>query len=155
MTGLKNWKFKHLMISEVTVEVLEQLIERRIKEQRYEETLLKWSLSLFVVIFFAFLYLYFYKFSTIQMTFIDTRTIFDYIVQDNLLLFMVIAGLTCMIQMIVFKKKHSKAESDYEELRITTIERGEELWEKPIPWDHRHEVFDWMKKEHDINLYFK
>lgn len=155
MDGLKYWKFKHLMVSEVTLEIMGQLIERRQKEQKYEETLLKWSLSLFVVIFFSLIYIYFYKLTMIEKAFAGSHTTIDYIFEDKLLLVMGIAMLTCLFQMFVYKNKHKKAENEYEELRITTIDRGEELWEKPVPWNHRHEVYDWMKKEHDINLYYK
>ncbi|WP_257347757.1 YpbF family protein [Pseudalkalibacillus decolorationis] len=155
MDGLKDRKFKQYMISGVTVEVIDQLIDRRKKEQKYEQTLLKWSLSLFVVIFFTFLYVYFYKLRLVQQSFFSTKGMFEFIIQDKLLLVMTVAGLTCLIQLFAYKKKHQKAENEYEELRKTTIERGEELWEKPVPWKHRHEVFDWLKNEHDINLYHK
>ncbi len=155
MDGLRVWKFKQYQISEVTMEVIKSLVEKRQKEQRFEQLLLKWSLSLFVILFFAVLYIYFYKLSTLETMFINSSNISEYFLQDMLLFVLFVGGLLCLVQMILYKKKHVKAESEFEELRIATIERGEELWEKPVPWNHRHEVFEWLKKEHDVNLYHK
>ncbi|MCF6408261.1 DUF2663 family protein [Pseudalkalibacillus salsuginis] len=155
MNGLQYWKFKQYLISEVTLEVVKNLIERRTKEKRFEQLLLKWSLSLFVVLFFSIVYTYFYKLPALERMFLTNRDIMSDLTKDKLLFILLIAGVFCVIQMIHYKKKHTKAENEYEELRIATIERGEELWEKPVPWKHRHEVFDWLKSEHDINLYHK
>ncbi|WP_261129169.1 YpbF family protein [Bacillus sp. Marseille-Q3570] len=155
MDGLQYWKFKQYSVSEVTLEVVKNLIERRTKEKRFEQLVLKWSLSLFVMLFFSLIYIYFYKLPAFGTMFLMNRNVIGYLSQDKLLLTLFIIGIFSIVQMIYYKKKHTKAENEYEELRIATIERGEELWEKPVPWKHRHEVFDWLKQEHDVNLYHK
>lgn len=155
MDDLKVWNFKQYQVSEVTLEVLKSLVEKRQKEQKFEQLLLKWSLSLFVILFFAILYIYFYKLPAIESMFMNSRKASEYFMQDMILFVLFIVGVLCFIQMFLYKKKHVKAEGEYEELRIATIDRGEELWEKPVPWQHRHEVFEWLKKEHDVNLYHK
>ncbi|WP_349407596.1 DUF2663 family protein [Pseudalkalibacillus sp. SCS-8] len=155
MDGLQLWKFKQYQVSEVTLEVVKNLVERRQKEQRFEQLLLKWSLSLFVIMFFSLLYIYFYKLPMFENMFLSAGKMTAYLFQDRILFILFVIGVFCFIQMFLYKRKHMKAEKEYEELRIATIERGEELWEKPAPWDRRHEVYEWLKKEYDVNLYHK
>lgn len=155
MDGMKIWKFRQCQVSEVTIEVIKSLIEKRQKEQRFEQLVLKWALTLFVILFFALLYIYFYKLPTVENLYVSTQSVSANLLQDKILGVLIIVGILSFVQMILYKKKHTKSESEYEELRIATIERGEELWEKPVPWQHRHEVFEWLKAEYDVNLYHK
>ena len=53
------------------------------------------------------------------------------------------------------KKKLDKAEKEYEELRYEIIDRQEELWDTRERWQKRHELFEWLAKEYDVNLFHK
>ncbi|MRX55477.1 DUF2663 family protein [Bacillus idriensis] len=54
-----------------------------------------------------------------------------------------------------YKKKEEKYEKEYHGLRTEIIRKSSELWPQPYHWKKRGEVYDMMKKDFDINLYFE
>lgn len=52
-----------------------------------------------------------------------------------------------------FNNKLDGCEDDVDELRKEIIDRAEELWGNHFEWDNRHQVFHYLKKVHDVDLY--
>ncbi len=53
------------------------------------------------------------------------------------------------------KKKYKKADDDYEAIRSDFIDRNEEWWSDEEQWEKRHIVFEFMKKNYNINIFHK
>lgn len=137
-------------VSEVTLKLLDTLIERKGEEQHWKRA--KVRLGIFQIVFMAAAVFYlFISESAVQFSLEMLMTAF----QDAVVLFLFLVFISSFILMIHFYKKHEEAEDDYENLRTEIIERCEELWSEPDEWNSRHHVFAYLEREHDINLYYK
>ncbi len=56
---------------------------------------------------------------------------------------------------VYYKGKSEKAEEEFHALRCEIIQKSIDLWKEEEQWNKRHQVFAWMKREYDINLYYE
>ncbi|MEW5321872.1 YpbF family protein [Geobacillus thermoleovorans] len=56
---------------------------------------------------------------------------------------------------VYYKGKSEKAEDDFHALRCEIIQKSIDLWKDEEQWNGRHRLFEWMKREYDINLYYE
>ncbi|KQC46974.1 MULTISPECIES: YpbF family protein [Geobacillus] len=54
-----------------------------------------------------------------------------------------------------YKGKSEKAENDFHALRCEIIQKSIDLWKNEEQWNGRHRLFEWLKREYDINLYYE
>ncbi|WP_160112356.1 DUF2663 family protein [Salicibibacter kimchii] len=55
--------------------------------------------------------------------------------------------------LIIEKKKRDKAEKEYTELRKEVVDRYEEIWNTEQLRAYSYPLFEWLEREHDVNLY--
>ncbi|OQP05959.1 MULTISPECIES: YpbF family protein [Geobacillus] len=56
---------------------------------------------------------------------------------------------------VYYKGKSEKAEDDFHALRCEIIQKSIDLWKDEEQWNGRHRLFEWLKREYDINLYYE
>ncbi|ODA15177.1 MULTISPECIES: YpbF family protein [Geobacillus] len=56
---------------------------------------------------------------------------------------------------VYYKGKSEKAEDDFHALRCEIIQKSIDLWQDQEQWNGRHRLFEWMKREYGINLYYE
>ncbi len=129
--------------------MLENVIERK---EKYEKAKIKHLFYLWVSIFYGF------AFSYISYTFILSPHDYSFYAMFSafftsgpMLLSFLVAVFLFGASKIHFDKKE-KTEKEYQTLRCEIIDRSKDLW-KDQAWKQRHIIFEFMKKEFDINLY--
>jgi hypothetical protein len=142
---------EHLPIDEVTRQMLLGVIEKKQKWERLKKNVL--SLQIFTFGGFAgfFIYILFALIfpSGTWKAFIDGflgKTVHLYIL---LLLF------SAYWAIVYYKGKCDKAEKEFHSLRCEIIQKSADLWKEEQQWKERHKLFEIMKKEYDINLYYE
>ncbi|MBS4199532.1 DUF2663 family protein [Bacillus sp. FJAT-49732] len=134
---------------QTTKQMLQNLIDKRMKYNRYKYIHFLLLTTAFVFGFFVFTF--FYKIS-IQTSSSNMLDMFSLFVRKNhlLTLFFIAFALFGSVK-VIFEKKE-KSEKEYHALRCEIIEKSKNLW-KGDKWIQRHMVFEQMKKKYDINLY--
>jgi uncharacterized membrane protein len=56
---------------------------------------------------------------------------------------------------LYYRKKCETAENEFHALRCEIIQKSADLWKEEQAWKERYKLFEIMKKEYDINLYFE
>lgn len=150
MKVFKEWNIRS---GPVIVKVmLEELVKRKDKLEKMEKAKMRWSLYALFCLAILFL-LGFQVFSSHHVSF--NTNVLSLIVTHPYMLFLLLLLSIGFIQIRFFTKKSTKAEKEFEALREELIIRSTELWEEDIEWEAREDVFSYMKKEFDINLYHK
>lgn len=134
---------------EATKQTLQLLVNKKRKQDTFKQREWRWRLSccFSVGLFLGYVYLFIFRQSPSYSTSISY--FFDRSV--HLWVVMFIAFQLGMIKYLLYKK--DKAEKEYHDLRKEMVKRSDDYWSKPADWKQRHQVFDMMKKEFDINLY--
>lgn len=57
--------------------------------------------------------------------------------------------------MNLLKQKREKAEKEFHDLRREIVDKSKDLWKKEEAWKNRHQVFEMMKNNYDINLFYE
>ena len=140
---------EHFFGSKIVETMLEELIARHQSFQKLEKTRNIWAIIM--IIFSVFML---FISNEILMIKSEPNQIFTQITNEPRFIFLLFLVMLLFSQFHFLTKKTLKAEKDFEELRIEIIERSNELWESDILWEKRHEVYTYMKKVHNINLYF-
>ena len=132
-----------------TKQMLQNVIDRKQKWDKLKNThlLLLWSSTFITFCFFYYFYKtiigpYSYSFEAIFSAFFSKDI--------HLYVFLFIFGMFGAVKVIYDKKE--KAEKEYHALRSEIIDRSKDLW-KEDSWKRRHQIYELMKKEWDINLY--
>ncbi|WP_226526615.1 YpbF family protein [Metabacillus niabensis] len=135
---------------EPTKQMLDHLVDRKRKFEKYKLKCFRTQFFTFVLImgFIVYLYAFIIKPTGGQMD-VVLHMIFDNEMHIFFILLIVAGYATAQY----FKKKEDKAETEYHNLRCEVIRKSTELWPQPAQWQNRHEVFTMMKKEFDINLF--
>ncbi|HZG73871.1 MAG TPA: DUF2663 family protein [Chondromyces sp.] len=134
-----------------TKEMLQSLIERKKKfdeqKDRYKKVL--WIMACYSLIYFYVLNQQIiepYSHSVQEMV----AAFFGY--KYPFYLFIVWAGLFGWMN--ICRDRKDKAEEEFQALRCELVDRSKDLW-KNEAWTNRHQLFEMMKKEYDINLYYE
>ncbi|WP_171016932.1 DUF2663 family protein [Pseudalkalibacillus caeni] len=152
MDGLQTWKLKQSNLSEVTIVMLEKLVERKQEEQKYKKSTRSYGLILLAYLFSAALYYYFVLLQGDGLLNID----YWMGLMGKVIFWPLLAILIAvLVLMHTAQRKLKKAEDDYESLRAEIIDRCEELWQGEDLWERRGTVFDFLQQNYDINLYHK
>lgn len=57
--------------------------------------------------------------------------------------------------LIIEKKKRDEAEQEYTELRNEVVDRYEEIWNTEQLREYSYTLFEWLEREHGVNLYHR
>ncbi|WP_100407173.1 DUF2663 family protein [Bacillus solitudinis] len=150
MGAIKPWKLNK--VTGIVEVMLEELVVRKEKLAKFERAKMIWSLA----VMFCLAVFLFFGYDTLSKSeyAFGTNLLSSLLANAHLLLLVLIlsVGLT---QVRHFEKKSKKAEKEFEGLREELMERSSELWNEDYEWRDRQDVYDYMKKEFDINLFYK
>ncbi|MGC4376260.1 DUF2663 family protein [Fictibacillus sp. Mic-4] len=146
-----NWKIDPYM-TEVSKVVLKNLVRKKEEKDRFERLAQKWSFAMFLVGLGTFLYLFLVIWPKVLVQHVNLvyMLMSDKVIMGAIFLY----GLS-LFQFSFYKKKHKKADEEFELVRNDVIERGDELWSEPEQWKNRHHILAFMKSEYNINIYHK
>ncbi len=132
-----------------TKQMLHNLIVRKHKFDK-AKSLHLYTLWITIITSFCFLY-YLYKFVLGPYSYSFEAIFSEYISRSfHLYITMLLVGLFGATKVLYQKKE--KKEKEYHDLRCEVIDRSKDLW-KEEAWKRRHQVFEKMKAEFDINLF--
>jgi len=134
---------------QTTKQMLQNLIDKRIKYNRYKNIHFLLLTTAFVFGFFVF---YFFYNTTIESSSSNILDMFSLFIKKNHFLTLFFIAFTLFGSVKVIFEKKEKSEKEYHALRCEIIEKSKNLW-KGDKWNQRHRVFEQMKKKYDINLY--
>lgn len=135
---------------EPTKQMLDHLVERKRKYEKYKNKCFKAQFFTFVLIMAYIVYLYAF---IIKPTGGQIDVVFHMIFDNEVHIFFILLIVGGYATAQYFKKKEDKAETEYHNLRCEVIRKSTDLWPLPAQWKNRHEVFMMMKREFDINLF--
>ncbi|WP_100372663.1 DUF2663 family protein [Bacillus sp. FJAT-45037] len=152
MSKIKEWNLYPEALTGVSLVMLEEMIIRKEKWEQYKKAKNHWSLfTLLCLGFFLF-----FGAQALQTNHVSFSGNFLSLLVGNVIVVLLIGLFSLGLMQIKFlSKKTNKAEDEYEALRIECIERQTELWERDSDYKVRENVFSYMKKSHDVNLYYK
>jgi hypothetical protein len=132
-----------------TKQMLQNVIERKQKWDKFKQLhlIIMWSSVIFAFCFLYYFYNriigpYSYSFEAVFSAFFSKEI--------HMYVFLFIFGMFGAVKVLYDKKE--KAEKEYHALRGEIIDRSKDLW-KEDSWKKRHQVYELLKKEWDINLY--
>lgn len=134
---------------EATKQTLQLLVNKKRKQDTFKKREWRWRVFCSVTAGLFLVYVYFFIFHQSPSYSASISYFFDRTVHFWIVMF--IAFQLGMIKYLLYKK--DKAEKEYHDLRKEMVKRSDDYWSKPTDWKQRHQVFDMMKKEFDINLY--
>jgi hypothetical protein len=132
-----------------TKQMLHNVVERKQKFDKAKKNhlIVLWT-SVFIAFFF-FYYVYKYVMGPYSYSFAAMFSV--YVSRSfHLYITMVIIGLFGVTKVLYQKKE--KAEKEYQALRCEIIDRSKDLWREDA-WKKRHQVYEIMKENWDINLF--
>ncbi|WP_175991172.1 YpbF family protein [Bacillus sp. Marseille-Q1617] len=132
-----------------TKQMLNNLVERK---QKFDLAKKRHLYILWIAIMTAFCFLYYLTKAVLEPYSYSFGAMFSVYVSESLHLFISVflAGLFGAVK--VLHQLKEKKEKEYQDLRKEIIDRSKDLW-KEEAWKKRHQVFDKMKSQFDINLY--
>jgi Protein of unknown function (DUF2663) len=150
MNALDHWRIKPY-VNQLTSIVLAQLVEKKTEKDRWKKAINQWGLSMIFVVLATLVYLYFFILPDAS-TFENPLTL---MFSDEMVWICTGFIIFSSFNMIWMKKKYKKADEDFEAIRSDFIDRNEEWWSDEEQWEQRHIVFEFMKKEYNINIFHK
>lgn len=132
--------------------MLQELVERKRKYDALKATGNKFRLLTFIL--FA-LYLIYLTIFVIQPYSHSFETLISIYLNNSFHLVSLLIIITGYSIVLFYDKKVKKAENEYDDLRCEIIRKSSELWPQPNLWNKREKVYEVMKREFDINLYYE
>lgn len=140
----------NIYLDEVKKVIFTNLIESKISYNKAKKTENQWKYTSFF--FLACFILYFTYFTLLPAWPLPNKMLALFL-DDRNHLFLI---LLCVGSFGIFgicRKKYDKADKEFHALRCEVIRRSEELWPTDREWEERFKLYEWIEKEHDINLY--
>ncbi|KAB7672907.1 DUF2663 family protein [Bacillus sp. B1-b2] len=130
--------------------ILLKLIE---KKKKFDYLKSRHILMLWVTIFFTSLYfMYIYKHIAMPYSYSFASMFSAYVSHIfNLYALIIVIGSFGFVN--VLKQKREKAEKEYHELRCEIIDKSKDLITNSDTWENRHEIYNVLKNQYDINLF--
>jgi hypothetical protein len=132
-----------------TKQMLQNVIEKKRKWDKFKQIHL---IMLWSSVFLAFCFIYYFYDRIIGPYSYSFEAVFSAVFskQSHMYTFLFIFGMFGAVKVLYDKKE--KAEKEYHALRSEIIDRSKDLW-KDDSWKKRHQVYELLKKEWNINLY--
>ncbi|GAK06617.1 DUF2663 family protein [Geomicrobium sp. JCM 19038] len=136
------------MISPTLAKLLRELIKRKKAEKKEERTVITlgwcaaacWLIALSYIIF---------GFGSEHTSIVNRTT------ESELGPLLIVMGLGATAMLTVYRKRYDEAEKDYKSLRNQVIDRYDEFWGDEELKGMRYDVYDWLEKEHGVNLFYR
>jgi positive regulator of sigma E activity len=142
---------EYLHIDEVTKQMLFGVIEKKQKWERLKKNVISLQVGTLVGFAAFFVYVLFYLIFPS-----DTLTAFIKVfLEKTVHLYILLWLFTSYWAILYYKRKCDKAEEEFHSLRCEIIQKSADLWKEEQQWKERHKLFEIMKKEYDINLYYE
>jgi hypothetical protein len=145
-------EWPHENIDEVTKQMMLAVIEKKQKFERLK-TIVK-VLRVITFVGFSSFFIYIALFIVYSNNFIISSMIDDFLNRpEHLYILLVLFSMYWMI--LFYQKKCEKAEEEFDALRCEIIQKSNDLWKEEKEWKERYKLFEWMKQQYDINLYYE
>lgn len=137
-----------------TDEATKMMLQNAVKRKRKWDKLKEWHLLfMWGTIIFAFMNFIYLYYSTVVPYSYSFAAIFSAYVSDSLNFYLLVFIMGAFGFMNVLRQKRDKAEKEYHAIRCEIIDKSKDLWKKEDEWKNRHQVFEMMLKNFDVNLY--
>ncbi|WP_110113000.1 YpbF family protein [Bacillus sp. CGMCC 1.16541] len=146
----RNIQKLHHSTDEPTKYMLQSVIERKKKFDglKRKEKRLTFAFLGALILFGCYLF-----FSLSHLSMFSISGVIGFILNETYHLFMILAVMSLYVHLLQVHKKGEKAEKEFHDLRCEIIQKSKDLWPTHEKWESRHNVFELMKNEYDINLY--
>lgn len=145
-----------MMLDEHTDYATKQMLQKVVdKKRKFEKYKFRHNITIWLTItttFIYFLYLYYaiilpysYSFSAMFSAFVDQI--------KNLYMLILTIGLFGLMNLL--RQKREKAEKEFHDLRREIVDKSKDLWKREEAWKNRHHVYEMMKNNYDINLFYE
>lgn len=137
---------------EATKIMLQKVIDKKRKYEKLKKSHLfvLWTTILSSFSFFIYLF-----YTVVDPNAHSFAMMFSVFVSNTMHLYVLMILIGCYGMMNLLREKRDKAESEFHTLRCEIIDKSTDLWSGKDAWQQRHLVFDMMKKQFDINLYYE
>jgi uncharacterized membrane protein YidH (DUF202 family) len=143
-----------IQLLEHTDQATKQMLENvRKRKKKFDETKTWHYISIYVTLFFAFVYIVYFNFTIYDSYSYSFLAALSASINDTVSVILIGIVLVGLGSMNVLKQQKEKKEKEYQELRCEIVDRSKDLWKKEEEWKNRHIVFEMMKNKYDINLY--
>ncbi|TWI54610.1 DUF2663 family protein [Halalkalibacter nanhaiisediminis] len=144
MKGINDQGIVNVMVKELVI--------RKNKLEKLEKAKVNWSL--FTLMCLAIFLLFGYQLIIGQNGSFGNSILTEFTKSPFLFVLLLLFTIS-FIEIHFFEKKATKAENEFEALRMELIERNTELWPNDESWEVRDRLYSYMKDKHNINLYYK
>ncbi|MBB5172928.1 DUF2663 family protein [Texcoconibacillus texcoconensis] len=130
--------------------VVDELLKCKQKEKEAEKKVYRAGYCFFFVLAISLIY--------VTFLLLQTGTPNSYltlILGDQWLLLLLLMMSLSFYQVTMRKSKLDKAEKDFDELREDIIDRLSDIWDTEENWKEKHKLFQELKNDYDINLFYK
>ncbi|MEI5907153.1 DUF2663 family protein [Bacillus spongiae] len=134
---------------EATKKMLQNVVTRK---NKYEKVKQQHLIILWLSIFYGFSLSYFSYRTIVGPNDSSFYNIFFSFFTNTLYVFLFSIAIFLFVSAKILFDKKEKKEKEYHDLRCEIIDRSKDLW-KEEAWKQRHQIFELMKEEYDINLY--
>lgn len=143
--------FENLYIDEVTKQMLLAVIEKKRKWERLKKN----AIFLQLVAFSGFTSFFIYVLVDLVVPSGTWAAFVQAFFGRTVHLYILLWLFTSYWAGLYYKRKCDKAEEEFHSLRCEIIQKSTDLWKEEQQWKERHKLFELMKKEYDINLYYE
>ncbi|QQK75984.1 DUF2663 family protein [Salicibibacter cibarius] len=140
--------YKEAYMTPIGERLIRELIERKQEEKKRERlvTVAGWITTAMFALLLVLL------FSMVESN-VGASIMQFFLSAYGFVLVAICAGASAFL--IIEKKKSDKAEEEYTELRNEVVERYEEIWNTEQLREYSYALFEWLEREHDVNLYHR
>ena len=138
-------------VDEATKRMILHLIEKKMKYDHYKNTHF-FILSFFILYCLTLLFIcYTLIIVPNEYSIMNSITI---LLDKNHLIFLFLMAVFLFGALKFYYEKKEKAETEFHDLRCEIIDKSHDIWAEEH-WSTRHRVFDEIKQQYDINLYYE
>ncbi|MCA1030554.1 YpbF family protein [Bacillus timonensis] len=130
--------------------MLSLLIERKTDLNNYTKYEAAFKVGTFVILVLFLIYLTIF---VVQPNLYSTHSIIQEILTNPFHSITILLILTGYGASVFFEKKTKSIIIEYENIRSEIVRKSLEYWPQSTHFEEKRSVFEWMKREYDINLY--
>lgn len=143
-----------LMLDERTDPATKQMLQKVVeRKEKYDALKNRHLIAMWTTIFISFIYFYYVYLSVMTPYSYSFAAMFSAYVGNSVNFYCLVVIVGLFGYMNLLREKRDKAEKEFHALRCEIIDKSKDLWKREEAWNHRHLVFEMMKKTYDINLY--
>jgi apolipoprotein N-acyltransferase len=149
--GMMGNFLERVPMDEVTRQMLLGVIEKKQKWERLKKKVFSLQLVTFGGFALFSIYILFYLIFPSS----TWKALINGFLGKTVHLYILLLLFTLYWTVLYYKGKCDKAEEEFHSLRCEIIQKSIDLWKEEQQWKERHKLFEMMKREYDINLYYE